>query len=126
LAKIRDGEEALTSSLVKDEALIWFSRYKASKLGDFVRSLIALTHLKVVNPIVEDELEATRLYGQYPLGVSDLINLSIMQRHEVQEIHSTDKGFDQAPTVKRVFEKLKIEPGYREFITELKRVIEQG
>lgn len=121
LAKIRDGEEALTSSLVKDEVLIWFSRYKASRLGDFIRGLITLTRIEIVDPVLNDELEATKLYGEYPLGVSDLINYSIMKRRGVHEIYSTDKGLDKVPAVKRVFEELKDEPGYREFIVELKR-----
>ena len=120
LAKIRDGEEALTSGLVKDEALIWFSRYKASRLSDFVGGLAALTHLKMVEPTLEDELEATKLYGRYPLGISDLINLSIMRRHGVSEIYSTDRGFEHVPTVKRIFEDLKNEPGYHSFTLELK------
>ena len=120
LAKIRDGEEALISGLVKDEALIWFSRHKASRLSVFVGSLAALTHLKMVEPNLEDELEAAKLYGKHPLGISDLINLSIMRRHGVSEIYSTDRGFEHVPTVKRVFEDLKREPGYRSFTLELK------
>jgi len=121
LTKIRDGEKVLTSDLVKDEALIWFSRYKASKLTDFIRSLVVLTNIKIVHPTLEDELEAARFYGQYPLGISDLINLSIMEKYGVQEIYSTDKGFDQVPTVKRVFEGLKGEAGYRNFILKLRQ-----
>jgi predicted nucleic acid-binding protein len=120
LAKIRNGEEALISGLVKDEALIWFSRYKASRLSDFIRSLAALTNLKIVEPTLEDELEATRLYGRYPLGITDLINLSLMKRHGIHEIYSTDKGFEQVPAVKRVLEELKGESGYRDFIKRLK------
>ncbi|MEM2585177.1 MAG: PIN domain-containing protein, partial [Thermoproteota archaeon] len=77
LAKIHNGEEAVTSTLVKDEALIWFSRYKSSRLVDFLRSLMALTGLKIVEPTIGDELEATRLFGKHRLGISDLINLSI-------------------------------------------------
>jgi predicted nucleic acid-binding protein len=119
LTKIRNGEETLTSGLVKDEALIWFSRYKASRLSDFIRSLTALTHIKIAEPTLEDELEAAKLYGRSPLGISDLINLSIMKRHGVNEIYSTDKGFEQVPILKRVFEELKSEPGYHNFVTEL-------
>lgn len=120
LTKIRNGEEALTSGLVKDEALIWFSRYKASKLANFIRSLVALTHIRIIDPTLEDELEATKLYNQYPLGISALINLSIMKKHGVHEIYSMDKSFDQIPAVKRVFEELKSEPEYRDFIKQLK------
>lgn len=121
LANIRDGEEAITSSLVKDEALIWFSRYRASRLSDFIRSLTALTKIRIVHSTLEDELEATKLYSRFPLGVSDLINLSVMKRHGVNEIYSTDRGFDQVTSVRRVFEELKEQPGYEDFLKELKR-----
>lgn len=120
LAKIRNGEEAVTSTLVKDEALIWFSRYKMSRLSDFLRSLMALTNLKVVEPTIEDELEAARLFGKYRLGVSDLVNLSIMKRLGIREIYSLDKGFDSVPGVKRIFDEVRLEEGYRSFIAYLK------
>jgi predicted nucleic acid-binding protein len=120
LSKIRNGEEALTSTLTKDEALIWFSRYKASRLSDFVRSLTALTSMTITHPSLEDELEATQQYGQYPLGISDLINLSIMKRHRTSEIDTTDQGFEKVPTLKRIFEDLKKEPEYNRFVTKLK------
>lgn len=120
LAKIRNGEEALTSSLVKDEVLIWLSRYKASRLSDFIRSFTALTHLKIVNPTFEDELESTMTHGQYPLGISDLINLSIMKRYGIHEIYSMDKGFDGIPDVKRMLEELRNESGYNQFTEALR------
>ena len=121
LAKIRNGEEALTSSLVKDEVLIWLSRYKASRLGDFIRSLTALTHLKIVNPTLQDELESAMTHGQYPLGISDLINLSIMKRYGVHEIYSMDKGFDGVPDVKRTLEELRNESEYNQFTEALRQ-----
>jgi predicted nucleic acid-binding protein len=120
LTRIRDGEEAIISSLVKDEALIWFSRYKSSRLADFIQGLISLTSIRIMEPTIEDELDAAKLYSQYPLGISDLINLSIMKKYSVHEIYSMDRGFDQVPTVKRVFEELKNESGYRDFVTKLK------
>ncbi|MEM2275875.1 MAG: type II toxin-antitoxin system VapC family toxin [Thermoproteota archaeon] len=120
LAKIHNGEEAVTSTLVKDEALIWFSRYKSSRLVDFLRSLMALTGLKIVEPTIGDELEATRLFGKHRLGISDLINLSIMRRLGIREIYSLDKGFDDIPDIKRVFDELRLEEGYKSFITSLK------
>lgn len=120
LSKIRDGEEALTSTITKDEALIWFSRYQASRLSDFIRSLTALTSMTITEPTLENELEATQLYGQYPLGISDLINLSIMKRHGTNQIYTTDKGFEKVPTIKRVFEELKKEPQYNRFVAQLK------
>lgn len=121
LAKIRNGEEAVMSTLVKDEALIWFSRYKSPRLSDFLRGLMALTSLKIVEPTIEDELEAIRLFGRYDLGISDLINLSIMRRLRIGEIYSLDKGFDKVPDVKRVFDELRLEEGYKSFIAQLKK-----
>ncbi len=121
LDKIRDGEETITSTLVKDEVLIWFSRYKSSRLSDFLRSLMALTGLKIVEPTVEDELEATRLFGKYRLGISDLINLSIMRRLGIREVYSLDKGFDDVPDLKRVFDELRLEEGYKSFIAKFKK-----
>lgn len=121
LAKIRDGEDAVTSNLAKDEALIWFSRYKASSLSSFIRSLTALTKITIAHSTLEDELEAAKAYGRFPLGISDLINLSIMKRHAVNEVYSTDRGFDQVTSIRRVFEELKGEPEYNNFFIELKR-----
>ena len=76
--------------------------------------------MTITEPTLEDELEATKNYGKHPLGISDLINLSIMKRHGINEIYTTDKGFEKVPTIKRVFEDLKKEPEYDRFFTELK------
>jgi predicted nucleic acid-binding protein len=76
--------------------------------------------MTITEPTLEDELEATQLYGQYPLGISDLINLSIMKRHGTNQIYTTDKGFEKVPTIKRVFEELKKEPQYNSFAEKLK------
>lgn len=121
LSKIKNGELAMTSSLVKDEALIWFSRYRSSRLVDFVKSLVALTNLQVINPSFEDEFQATELHGQYPIGISDMINFSLMKRHGVLEIYSTDRGFDEVPSIRRVFHELKEETGYTDFVDILRK-----
>ncbi|MBO3800626.1 MAG: hypothetical protein FGF52_06225 [Candidatus Brockarchaeota archaeon] len=47
---------------------------------------MALTSLKIVELTVEDELEAIGLFGKHRLGVSDLVNLSIMRRLAIREI----------------------------------------
>lgn len=54
LSKIEAGEPALSSTLVKDEVAIWLSRYKRSRLPDFLDSLQAYTSLKVECPRMED------------------------------------------------------------------------
>lgn len=121
LDKIHNGEKTITSTLVKDEVLIWFSRYKSSKLSSLLKSLMALTGLKIVEPTIEDELEATMLFGEHRLGISDLINLSIMRRLRIREIYSLDKGFDDVPDVRRVFDELRLEEGYKSFIARFKK-----
>jgi predicted nucleic acid-binding protein len=120
LNKIQRDEKAQTSSLVKDEALIWFSRYRASRLVDFVKSLVALTNLQIINPSLEDEFQASKLRDQFPLGISDLINLSVMNRYGVREIYSTDKGFDKISSIKRIFDELRDEAGYGDFMELLR------
>jgi len=37
------------------------------------------------------------------LGISDLINVSVMRRLDISEIASTDTGFDEVSGIKRVF-----------------------
>ncbi|MBS7627071.1 hypothetical protein KEJ51_08600 [Candidatus Bathyarchaeota archaeon] len=55
------------------------------------------------------------------MGISDLINLSIMKRYGVHEVYSLDKGFDKVPGFRRIFEELKLESGYGDFLKELGR-----
>ncbi|MEM3502461.1 MAG: hypothetical protein QXH16_08715 [Candidatus Bathyarchaeia archaeon] len=79
MSRIRNGEEALTSSLVMDEVIMWLSRYGASRLSTSVSILAALTNMVVADPTLGNELEASEIYGRFPLGISDLINMSIMK-----------------------------------------------
>ena len=39
LYKVDRGEYAVTTTLVKDEVLIWLSRYRASQMDKFIKSL---------------------------------------------------------------------------------------
>jgi predicted nucleic acid-binding protein len=43
-----------------------------------------------------------------------------MKRHGINQIYTTDKGFDKVSTIKRTFEELKNEPEYNSFATKLK------
>ncbi|MBC7092247.1 MAG: type II toxin-antitoxin system VapC family toxin [Nitrososphaeria archaeon] len=122
LEKINRGYTAYTTSLVKDEILIWLSRYKTSKIMNFIFSLRALTNLKIVNPTLEDEEFAAENFGKYPLGISDLINLGVMKRLNIKEVVSSDRGFDTVPEVKRVFEELKNEKGFKEFSERMRNL----
>ena len=79
LYKVSKGMNAVSSTLVKDEVLIWLSRYKGSRIGDFLKGLKALIHLEIVSPSLLDEESATREFGKYPLGISDLINVNLMK-----------------------------------------------
>ncbi|RLE92338.1 MAG: hypothetical protein DRN04_10550 [Thermoprotei archaeon] len=121
LYKISKGTRAVTSTLVKDEVLIWCSRYKASRLADFLLALRALLSLEIVQPTIEDEWNAIKEYGKYPLSISDLINLNLMKRLGVNTIVSADKGFDKYHGVKRIFSELSAEKEFRVFLNELQK-----
>jgi hypothetical protein len=45
-----------------------------------------------------------------------------MKRYGIHEIYSLDKGFDNISTVKRIFDELKEEVEYNNFIKKLKRI----
>ncbi|RLE73662.1 MAG: hypothetical protein DRZ80_05920 [Thermoprotei archaeon] len=120
LHKISRGEAALTTTLVKDKVLIWLSRYKASRLTRFLEAFKSLISLKLVAPTLEHEEKAAEMYGRYSLGISDLINLAVMKSYGITEIYSSDKGFDQIPWVKRIFENLTEESEFKEFLDTLK------
>ncbi len=121
LYKISRGLSALTTTLVKDEVLIWLSKYRASKLELFLQSLRSLASLKLVTPSQEHEEEAVQMYGKYPLGISDLINLAVMRSYGIKLLYSSDKGFDAVPWIERVFEDLTREKGFTEFLEILKQ-----
>ena len=120
LYKISRGQPTLTTTLVKDEVLIWLSRYKASKLGDFLQALRSLISLKLVTPTQEHEEDAINMYNKYPLGISDLINLAVMKSFGITEIYSADRGFDKVPWIKRIYRELIKENGFKEFLKVLK------
>ncbi len=120
LFKISRYERALTTTLVKDEVLIWLSRHRASALAKFLNSVRMMPNLEIVVPTMEDEKFAVENFGKYSLGISDLINLGVMKRLGVNEIYTTDKGFENVG-VKVVFSELKSESEFEEFLLELKR-----
>ncbi|RLG52205.1 MAG: hypothetical protein DRO00_06005 [Thermoproteota archaeon] len=123
LEKVRAGMKAFTTTLVKDEVLIWLSRYRIRELRKFLLSLRALGSLQIVQPTLEDEEIASRNFSKYPLGISDLINISVMRRLDISEIASTDRGFDEISGIKRVFEEFSLEDEFRSFS---KRLISLG
>ncbi len=115
LYKIEKGESAVTSSIVKDEVAIWLSRYRRSRLSDFLEALPSYTTLKVLKASIEDQIAAERNLGLYPLGYTDCVNLSLMKKLGIKEIYTSDKGFDKVKGVKRVFEELKDDPELETF-----------
>ena len=121
LYRIETGEEALTTVTTKDEVAIWLSRYRVTALRTFLELLSGYTALQIVTPSKEDQINAGKLMGKYRLGYSDLLNLQTMKRHGVKEIYSSDTGFDTAPEMRRVFDELREETEYREFLNMLKR-----
>ena len=119
LYKINRGMRSVSSTLVKDEVLIWLSRYRGSRIENFLKSLRALIHLEIVSPNLLDEERAAREFGRYPLGISDLININLMKRLDIDVIATPDKGFDKYPGIKRLFPEFKEEVEFREFISKL-------
>jgi len=118
LKRVQDGEVAVTTSIVKDEVLIWLSRYRASALNSFFRAIRLMTTLKIINPTFADEQFAIDNFGKYELGLSDLINVSVMKRLGISEIYTTDRGYKSAG-VKVIFDELKNEPDFSDFIDDL-------
>jgi predicted nucleic acid-binding protein len=116
LSRIESGERAVTSSIVKDEVAIWLSRYKRSKLPDFLDSLQAYTSLTIESSSMEDQVQAERRLGSYPLGYLDCINLAIMSRNHINTIYTSDKGFDRVPGIRRVFESSLEDPQFTGFM----------
>lgn len=104
LQRIEYGEPVLTSTLVKDEVAVWLSNYRRSRLPDFLDSLRAYMTLVLEPPGMEDQVEAERRLGSYPLGYLDCVNLSIMSRKAIGTIYTSDRGFDRVPGVRRVLE----------------------
>ena len=119
LTKIMKGEKAVTTTLVKDEVTIWLSRYKASALPKFINSLRALVYLEIISPTLSDQEEACNNFGKCPLGISDLINLAVMRRKNINEIYTTDTGYSSTG-IKIVFHELAEEPSFKTFIKNLK------
>ncbi len=117
LYRIEGGEEALTSSLVKDEAALWLSRYKRSKLADFLESIESYPSLRVEAATPEDEKEAERHLGMYSLGYIDCINLALMHRKDIDRIYTSDKGFDEVSGIHRIFMELERDPSFPEFLS---------
>ena len=115
LYRIEHGEVALTSSLVKDEVALWLSRYKRSRLPDFLDSIRSYTALAIENPTLEDEVEAEHHFGAVELGYLDCINLAIMMRANIDTIYTSDKGFDHVPGVHRLLEELTKDPKFAGF-----------
>ena len=116
LYRIENGEEAITSNLVKEEVAIWLSRYKRSNLSQFLENLTGYVSLRIVEAEYDDQIQAERILGKVPLGYIDCINLAIMNRLNIKEIYSTDKGFDDIEEIERIFEILEKHSEYTEFL----------
>lgn len=115
LYRIEHGEAALTTTLVKDEVALWLSRYKRSKLRDFLDAIKSYTSLTIECPTLDDELEAERYLGAYNLGYLDCVNLAFMTRANIDTIYTSDRGFDGVPGVRRLLEDLTKDPKFAAF-----------
>jgi predicted nucleic acid-binding protein len=123
LKRVEGGEPAVMTLTLKDEVCIWLSRYKPLSLPVFLELLPGYTSLEIVSPAFEDQLNAVREVGKYPLGFTDLITLSVMRKLGLKEIYSSDTGFDSVPNVKRIFRELEREEGYLEFKAFLEKQV---
>jgi len=121
LHRIRNGEQAITTTLVKDEVLIWLSRYRASKIRYFLSALRLLLSLEIVPPTMEDEEKAASYFGKWSLGISDLINVAVMERMGINEIYTNDSGYEEAG-VKVIFYELMDEDEFNTFVNLLIRM----
>ena len=120
LHRVESGEEAFTTLTIKDEVSIWLSRYRAEALIQFLELLSGYTTLDIIAPTIEDQMEAGNLMGSHDLGYTDLLTLRTMRRLGIEEIYSSDKGFDRIPDVRRIFSELRDEEGYQDFYNLLK------
>lgn len=126
LYKIEKGEEALTTVTIKDEVAVWLSRYKVNALQRFLTLLPGYTTLEIVTPSLTDQSKAGKLMGKYKLGYTDLITLQVMKRFKITEIYSSDTGFDTVPEIKRVFDELREEEGYKKFLHLIERSLKKN
>lgn len=115
LWRIEDGEASLTSTIVKDEVALWLSRYKRSKLSDFLDAIGSYASLTIECPTLDDEAEAESRLGSVELGYLDCVNIAIMGRTQVDTICTSDRGFDHVPGVRRVLEELTKDPRFITF-----------
>jgi len=75
--------------------------------------------LQIINPGFSDEEFAIANYGKFELGISDLINVSIMRRMDIIEIYTKDTGYETAG-VKVVLYELSQEPEFERVLNYLK------
>jgi predicted nucleic acid-binding protein len=119
LYRIENMEPAITTTLVKDEVLIWLSRYRASALPTFIKAIRSLYSLDIIAPTLEDQENACSMYGKLPLGLSDLISSTVMKRLNLTEIYTSDKGFEKSGLT-TIFYELAEKKEFREFTDFLK------
>ncbi|MEM3562382.1 MAG: PIN domain-containing protein [Candidatus Jordarchaeaceae archaeon] len=119
LYRIENMEPAATTTIVKDEVLIWLSHYKANALPIFIKALRSLYSLDIIPPTLEDQENAYNMYGKLFLGLSDLISSAVMKRLNLTEICTPDEGFEKSG-FKAVFYELAETDDFREFTDFLK------
>ena len=106
LERIAAGEEAITSSLVIAEVVAWLE-YQGKKLevDTFLDAVESYPTLQKSETTYGDELRAREMKRSYPrLEFFDRVYLAQMERLNVREIYSNDRGFDRVKGIKRIFE----------------------
>jgi uncharacterized protein len=99
---IRAGTRLVTDTEVLQEIL---HRYSAIKRLPAIQPAFAalLGVVDAVHPIETADVQRAKeiLLGQPVLSARDALHTAIMQRHEIPEIMTFDRGFDLIPGIKR-------------------------
>ena len=105
LARVENGEESVTSSLVIAEVCAWL-QYRAmkDKTKIFFKAMESYASLGKIETTYAYLLAAQELEAKHPhLEFFDRVYLAQMTRTGITEIYSNDRGFDRVKGIKRIF-----------------------
>ncbi|MFQ5758120.1 MAG: type II toxin-antitoxin system VapC family toxin [Candidatus Bathyarchaeia archaeon] len=104
LGRIEKGEEAVTSTVVVDEACVFLEMHGRSReIPVAVSSIRSYVSMEVVSFTLKDMAKASELVEQYKMGWHDCLNIAVMKRLGVEEIYSNDRHFDRVEGIRRIF-----------------------
>lgn len=96
--------DAVTDAEVFQEILYRYLRMGEQEKGFRIFDYFYRIMLGRILPIEDADVhQARELAERYPaLSPRDLIHLAVMLRHQIQEIITTDRGFDSVKEVRRI------------------------